>query len=100
MSPRFKVLYMKKVYVFSDKKHYSYSLLCVGISADKLNEWIKVCESFLTSLIFPLTVLITVDATSVDKSSTLKNDVSGTTIDILNDEPMLLQQYVYKMLVL
>jgi hypothetical protein len=88
------------MYVFSDKKQYSYFLSFVGISADKLNEWIKVCESFLTSLICPLTVLITVDATSADKSSTLRNDVSGKTIDILNDDPMLLQQYVYKMLVL
>jgi hypothetical protein len=29
-----------------------------------------------------------VDATSLDKSSTLKNDVSGKTIDILYDHPI------------
>jgi len=44
--------------------------------------------------------LITVDGTSLDKSSTLKNDVSGKTIDILNEDPILLQEYVYKTLVL
>ena len=43
---------------------------------------------------------MTVDATSQDKSSTLKNEVSGKTIDILNDDHILLQEYVDKMLVL
>jgi hypothetical protein len=43
---------------------------------------------------------MTVDATSLDKSSTLKNEVSGKTIDILNDDHILLQEYVDKMLVL
>jgi hypothetical protein len=41
-----------------------------------------------------------VDATSLDKSSTLKNDVSGKTIDILYDRPIPLQEYVYRILVL
>jgi hypothetical protein len=39
-----------------------------------------------------------VDATSLDKSSTPMNDVSGKTIDILDDH-ILLQKYVYNMLV-
>jgi len=39
-------------------------------------------------------------ATSLDKSSTLKNDVSGKTIDILNEDHILLQEYVYKILAL
>jgi hypothetical protein len=43
--------------------------------------------------------LITVDATSLDKSSTLKNDESGKTIDILNEDPIKLQEYAYEMLV-
>ena len=43
---------------------------------------------------------MTVDVTSLDKSSTLKNDVSGKTIDMLNDDPILLQEYVFKLLVL
>jgi hypothetical protein len=43
---------------------------------------------------------MTVDATSLDKSSTLKNEMSGKTIDILNDDHILLQEYVDKMLVL
>jgi len=43
---------------------------------------------------------MSVDATSLDKSSTLKNDVSGKTIDILNEDHIVLEEYVYKMLVL
>ena len=43
---------------------------------------------------------MTVDVTSLDKSSTLKNDVSGKTIDMLNDDPILLQEYAFKILVL
>ena len=39
-----------------------------------------------------------VDATSLDKSSTPMNDVTGKTIDIL-DNHILLQKYVYSMLV-
>jgi hypothetical protein len=39
-----------------------------------------------------------VDATSLDKSSTPMNDVSGKTIDILDDH-ILLQKYVHNMLV-
>lgn len=39
-----------------------------------------------------------VDATSLDKSFTPMNDVSGKTIDILDDH-ILLQKYVYNMLV-
>lgn len=47
------------------------------------------CEIFRTSLIFSVTVLTTEDNTSLDKSSTEKNDVNGNTIDILIGARML-----------
>ena len=87
------------MFYFRGNKQCGYFLSFSGISADKLDGWVIVCESFLTSLIFSLTVLITVDATSLDKSSTLKNDESGKTIDILNEDPIKLQEYAYEMLV-
>jgi len=62
---------------------YTYFLSFVGISDDKLNVGDIVCEIFLMSFIFLLAVLMTVDTTCVDKSSTLKEGANGNTIDIV-----------------
>ena len=69
---------------FHSNVHSSYFLLFVVV--EHLNGGVKACESFRTSLIFPLTVLTTEDSTSLHKSSTEKNDVDGNTIDILIDD--------------
>ena len=63
--------------------HCSYFLFCFWISVDDLKGGYKACDIFLTSFIFPFTVLMTLDTTSLDKSSTLKNCASGNTIDMV-----------------
>ena len=63
--------------------HCSYFLFCFGISVDDLKGGYKACDIFLTSFISSLSVLMTLDATSLDKSSTLKNCTSGNTIDMV-----------------
>ena len=91
ISPIWGSLYAQ-MFGFAKRNNAAISCPFFGISADKLNGWVKVCESFIPSLIFPLIVSMAVDATYLDKSSTLKNDVSGKTIDILDDDSMLLKE--------
>ena len=69
---------------FHSNVYSSYFLPFVVV--EHLKDGVKACESFRTSLIFPLTVLTTEDSTSLHKSSTEKNDVDGNTIDILIDD--------------
>jgi hypothetical protein len=54
----------------------------VEISVDDLNGGDKNCDIFLTSLIFSLTVWMTLDTISLDKSSKLKEGANGNTIDM------------------
>ena len=61
----------------------SYFLLLVEISVDDLNGGDNDCDIFLTSLIFSLTVWMTLDTISLDKSSKLKEGVNGKTIDMV-----------------
>jgi hypoxanthine phosphoribosyltransferase len=72
---------------FHSNVYSSYFLPFVVV--ENLKGGVKVGESFRTSLIFLLTVLTTEDTTSLHKSSTEKNDVNGTTIDMLIDDRML-----------
>jgi hypothetical protein len=55
----------------------------VEISVDDLNGGDKNCDIFLTSLIFSLTVWMTLDTISLDKSSKLKEGANGNTIDMV-----------------
>ena len=53
-------------------------------SVDDLKGGDKACDVFLTSFIFSLSVLMTLDTTtSLEKSSTWKNCTSGNTIDMV-----------------
>ena len=72
---------------FHSNVYSSYFLPFVVV--EHLKDCVKSCESFRTSLIFPLTVLTTEDTTSLHKSSTEKNDVNGNTIDMLIDDRIL-----------
>ena len=74
---------MHKCLLYRSNINYSYFLPFVVFSVDGLNGGENSCEIFLTSLIFSLTVLITVDTTSLDKSSTLKEGANGNTIDMV-----------------
>ena len=61
----------------------SYSLPLVEISVDDLNGGNNDCDIFLTSLIFSLTVWMTLDTISIDNSSKLKDGANGNTIDMV-----------------
>ena len=61
----------------------SYFLPFVEISVDDLNGGDNDCDIFLTSLIFSPSVLMTLDTTSLDKSSKLKEGANGNTIDMV-----------------
>ena len=55
----------------------------VEISVDDLNGGDNDCDIFLTSLIFSLTVWMTLDTISLDNSSKLKEGANGNTIDMV-----------------
>ena len=61
----------------------SYFFSFVEISVDDLNGGDNDCDIFLTSLIFSLTVWMTLDTTSLEKSSKLKEGANGRTIDMV-----------------
>jgi hypothetical protein len=55
----------------------------VEISVDDLNGGDNDCDIFLTSLIFSLTVWMTLDTISLDNSSKLNEGANGNTIDMV-----------------
>lgn len=74
---------MHKCLFYRGNINCSYFLPLVEISVDDLNGGDKTCDIFLTSLIFSLTVWMTLDTISLDKSSKLKEGANGSTIDMV-----------------
>jgi hypothetical protein len=74
---------MHKCLFYHGNINCSYFLPLVEISVDDLNGGDKNCDIFLTSLIFSLTVWMTLVAISLDKSSKLKEGANGNTIDMV-----------------
>jgi hypothetical protein len=74
---------MHKCLFYRGNINCSYFLPLVEISVDDLNVGDKNCDIFLTSLIFSLTVWMTLDTISLDKSSKLKEGANDNTIDMV-----------------